>query len=437
VEIDLLVTVALYGPAEAIDWDWIVPFLGHRQPVSLPAAGTELGTMLWQRNAANVLDPEWDDPLPEYLFEQLRCPVSVVEALKMVRYYEHQTDDGETYVGSPAWRFCTELTGSLIHRLPGYQAAPWGWEPVDVDIRADRARAASAAEANHDPAAEPDDDIRRVLTILASGGAHLTPFTGHDADLAPRTWSPFHDAPWNMLAHWADHPPHGHSWLDVRIFAETRGAHAAYLARRSAHEHNLVREFGRDGTRRIARYGRVVVDLVHTDGIPADHPLATRHRQLHDAFDALAEPDEAWSNKTVAPVAEFATGRTLARGVRSLFNSDVKAAFVANDPAELARLLRQVDDPDVRDQLSTVDLFDQTVVMIIGIGDMEPVGTGRLVELAVPDAGQARFRLELNVEGTWKRPAVVVALPKIATRPAEVVLIDPEQHDRLLFGTLS
>src|SRR5207248_6354753 len=82
VDIDILVGLGLYGPAEAGEAWW--PFHERHGPTGTEPpleVATALGAMLWQANADMVFDPEDDEyePLPEYTFERVPFPVTAVE----------------------------------------------------------------------------------------------------------------------------------------------------------------------------------------------------------------------------------------------------------------------------------------------------------------------------------------------------------------------
>lgn len=62
-----------------------------------------------------------------YYYERSdRCP-NVVEGLKLIDCYEYQSCEDPGWSMSEARRFCEALRSRLIHRLPGYEEAPWEW----------------------------------------------------------------------------------------------------------------------------------------------------------------------------------------------------------------------------------------------------------------------------------------------------------------------
>jgi hypothetical protein len=60
----------------------------------------------------------------------------LVESLKNIRHYEYQACEDEDWEATTAYAFCLSLTESLIMKLQGYEAAPWGWEMKEIELRA-------------------------------------------------------------------------------------------------------------------------------------------------------------------------------------------------------------------------------------------------------------------------------------------------------------
>lgn len=51
-----------------------------------------------------------------------------VVVFKQIHCYEYQSCEHPEWETSEAHAFCRALESRLIRRLPGYEAAPWGWE---------------------------------------------------------------------------------------------------------------------------------------------------------------------------------------------------------------------------------------------------------------------------------------------------------------------
>ncbi len=425
-DIDVLVSLVLYGPAEA-NGEWPPP---ANEPwprrSSSPDVGREIGEMLWRMNADNVLDPEVDEPLPVYTFERLPCPVTAVEGLKALACYRYQTaDDANRWRRSEAAALCRWLQGALIRCLPGFREAPWGWTAAHVDARLDRARVAALRNADPHP---PPPQVTRVLAAFAAHEVDLVPYTGVEEDPPPGLASDFHDELRRKTGHWVSGGEHGlgRNNVHVRLFVDDAGAHAAYLARRARHEH--IREWPQSlSPRRVARYGPVVVELSH----PAEDMLSMPSRQgpIHArqdaAFAQLGEPDEHWSNRDRPTLLESAEGTIVARHV-ALPPGYGRGVLVARDGAGLERIASLLADQQTRQQVLTVDLTRQTVLMIAGIADADHVSRARMYELASPPGQNSGYLLELTVEGARDLPAVVVAIDRLPEHPTETTVHHPD-----------
>ena len=53
--------------------------------------------------------------------------LSVIEKIKAVHCYMYQASEHDAWEKSDARAFCKRLETALIHELPGYDAAPWGY----------------------------------------------------------------------------------------------------------------------------------------------------------------------------------------------------------------------------------------------------------------------------------------------------------------------
>lgn len=152
-DVDVLVQLALHGPVEAPTWS------------ALTDDPDQLGTALWRQNYEAAGDPDEDPPPPEYHFQPMPFGITAVEGLKMCAFYGYQTgDDPEAWAQGPARPFLERLRSRLIHVLPGWDEAPWGWSPADITALAGRGGAPSrvAEETGGEPIAEaPEDPLVR------------------------------------------------------------------------------------------------------------------------------------------------------------------------------------------------------------------------------------------------------------------------------------
>jgi hypothetical protein len=134
--VEVLLETALRGPRDAGK-----PWHGHQwfhanRWVHLEAATLRsVGQMLLAANGRSV-EARYGDRASEFedgggLFEfcgyghRLSC----VEALKAVDCYAYQCNEADDWEQSEAFAFCRYLKDALVHALPGYEEAPWGWNP--------------------------------------------------------------------------------------------------------------------------------------------------------------------------------------------------------------------------------------------------------------------------------------------------------------------
>jgi hypothetical protein len=427
IDIDILVSLALYGPVEATEPWW--PFhekhgpTGTEPPVEV---STALGGMLWRANADRALDPQEDDPLPEYTFERVRFPVTAVEGLKLVGCFGYQTA-GDGWPGSEPARFCQWLQGMLIPLLPGYAEAPWGWQASDVDVRLDQLRAAGVSTGLDEPAPVPPD-ASRVLQVLRANRVEVEPAIGDDEEIPPSVARDFQAEPSRQIGHWLSGNYLNRRQVQVRLFADEAAAHAGYLARRALQEQ--VREWPFDQWLcRVQRHGRLVIELARPAAerarpVISDMHLTTRAEQ-ETAFAQLGEPDQAWSTDNLPILAEGDGGRVLATCVALPPGYGSAGVDVGADDTGLHRIAALVDDEDARQQILAVDVDRQYVLMIVGVCRVDGVTSTRMVELASP-AGQApRYRWEMTIDGLRRTPAVVIAVDKPPQWPTEAVVHHP------------
>lgn len=154
--IDAIVYAALCYPSPSSSLTW-KDSEGRKQ--SLSRASTSevrdyVGRMLWMENLVSVAyrypdDKDGQRPGPGgltqaeiigYTYAVPRRRPSVVEALKLINCFSYQSCEHPGWEKSEALAFCTVLTSALIDELPGYEAAPWGWEDeAEIEQEARRA----------------------------------------------------------------------------------------------------------------------------------------------------------------------------------------------------------------------------------------------------------------------------------------------------------
>jgi hypothetical protein len=443
-DIDVLVTLGMYGPAEAAS----APRAWRREhrfmDKSWPDSSDELGDLLWRTNAEAVLDPDWDDEPPPaaYIFEPIPCPVTAVEGLKAISCYGYQTaDDRHRWEASAASAYCEWLRIQLIGYVPGFEDAPWGWQDRDVDLRIDRARVTGIAKRIGEPAPAPPD-VARVVEVLMANGIKLEPYAGIDDDFPAgvHVWidRDFQAQQSRKIGHWASANRFNRDHIHVRGYADEDAAHVGYLLRRAVHEHVTERGLV-DWTRRVARFGRVVVDLARSPTISGPSPIPppgymTLDQQLR-ALAALGEADEAWSTDALPMIADSTDGTVLCRGVVLSNGYASRAIQVANDDDGLRQMAMQIGDEDDRERVLNVNPETHTVLLIHGVADAERVPRARMQSLASPPGKDPKYLLDLTVEGLRWTPAVVVVIDKLPQHPTEAVLRHPGAGDaRTPFG---
>lgn len=148
--VDLLLRVAAEGPRDGAG-QWFRPsWAGNGMADELAFAGR----VLWSENVRSVAaryphDAAGELPGAEadswralgetfngYLYERPAVRLSVAEALKALDCLEYQSCECEDYRSTKAYEMLDALRGSLIHSLPGYDAAPWAWDGARAGIRA-------------------------------------------------------------------------------------------------------------------------------------------------------------------------------------------------------------------------------------------------------------------------------------------------------------
>ena len=108
----------------------------------------DLGAMLWRENMRSLEAlygggaPD-EDAVEGYAWSRttpgrygVMALQEIVRVLKAIDCYEYQSCEHGDWRTSEAREFCRMLRNSLISRLPGYDAAPWGIEDEDVEVAA-------------------------------------------------------------------------------------------------------------------------------------------------------------------------------------------------------------------------------------------------------------------------------------------------------------
>lgn len=105
-----------------------------------------LGQLLWDENRRSV-DHRYDEENVEqpYLFEPVTRPgvmmigaagltiaieslVTAAELACGINCYEYQSCEHDDWGSSEAFAICRSMKENILRTLPGYSAAPWGWD---------------------------------------------------------------------------------------------------------------------------------------------------------------------------------------------------------------------------------------------------------------------------------------------------------------------
>jgi hypothetical protein len=134
--IDVLVRAGL---STVLPYDTTLQWLddvGDRQELT-PATAGRTGAMLIAANMASVnYRYTRDDVEPVYLHTDRPFRPDPVVVLKAIACFEYQSCEPPGWHDSEASSFCVNLRARMIHRLPGYDDAPW----VITDLAQARAR---------------------------------------------------------------------------------------------------------------------------------------------------------------------------------------------------------------------------------------------------------------------------------------------------------
>jgi hypothetical protein len=139
--IDLLVTAGLHfaGHRDRLRWYYGNP---TRSGELDPSTAHIVGQMLWAENLASVAgrypaDVSGQRPGPNdfedeqvltYRFARVPGALDRAAVLKALHCYEYQSCEHDGWQSSAAHAFCRALERSIVTSLPGYAAAPWGFD---------------------------------------------------------------------------------------------------------------------------------------------------------------------------------------------------------------------------------------------------------------------------------------------------------------------
>jgi hypothetical protein len=163
-DVDLLVKLALEGPSDgeeawalggdAFSWWTGTTRVKALRSDALPDGPDQMrpstfGAMLQDECIASVryrYNGESLDSLPGTIDEAWRrgepyeytdpgYRMTIAEAFKLISCYEYQSCEHPEWGDSQAKRVCDALKDRLGMKVPGWNAAPWGWSPGQVAQR--------------------------------------------------------------------------------------------------------------------------------------------------------------------------------------------------------------------------------------------------------------------------------------------------------------
>ena len=133
--IDLLVSAGLRVRYRPMCW-----YVGERRGELNNDNASAVGQMLLDECVKSVNYRYSDDQITEllgptnaywlipYKFDEVLSFPSIVCVLKQIDCYEYQSCEHPEWKDSEAHTFCRALRKYMIHNLPGYEEAPWGWD---------------------------------------------------------------------------------------------------------------------------------------------------------------------------------------------------------------------------------------------------------------------------------------------------------------------
>lgn len=158
--IDLLVAASMrfqehfYAPLPFLDTDIEtlaaapIDFSGNTHQLYAVTFPNIVGGILLAQNIRSV-NARYNDsePMPTYTYRNVPYeqvdPVVVLKTVACVRYQSCETDD---YAQTFAAYVLDSIEKAAIHRLRGYEDAPWGWSRAWAAEKENAARAAAKAQ---------------------------------------------------------------------------------------------------------------------------------------------------------------------------------------------------------------------------------------------------------------------------------------------------
>jgi hypothetical protein len=409
-DIDVLVHLALGGPAEAGSHPWI----------PLTAVPDSLGAQLWRSNHAVAGDGEPEPP--EYRFVPLPFDPTAAEGVRQVHFYRYQTDS-ESGMPKEAVTLLRVLEERLVHLIPEVAGAPWGFGPEDLSARVGRppSRLTVAPVEDHrivelrerlDAAGLPLE----VQAINAMSSA--TTFGVDTREIVAR-------------GHWFPPGTGGFSPVNAVLCDSIQVARRVYLDR--------CRDSPRSPShdRRYFRFGALVMWTSFM--LPSEDPSSSLPDQRGLAVDVaarvarLGKPDEDFA--TLAPPLQTVKPELLATRVRVSRDADRRdpgrRTVVARTAREIEQASALIEDSAVAAEVAATSSRKHSILILWGADDLESVEELELY--ADPDWD----RLVVHANRIRYNTAVVLRTPRLAReatrlKPFQVTIRDPDHPMSLM-----
>jgi hypothetical protein len=414
--IDLLVTAAAKWPSAAgtpFSYYWIRT--GGRD-VTLKTAD-RVGQMLWlhnweitegwvERDERSVPDP------PEYVWEPLAGAPDPLLVLRQISYYQYQSvgDEVEGWLLGEPSAFLRALQSHAQGLLPGMSDLPWGVGDGQRDLFL---RFGGADPAEPPPPALFSDPERESLdralaaTEIPFGYTEQTVSFGSDG----KPVAEGERAEW--LARWEDGP----------IPSVGVTLHPSELSARATYDQILggIRGYEHDFTHTVLRRGRVTVAVSRLPR--GDAPQWWFDRTLA-AFD---DADERWARaESLRPQASarvIGTRVPLTREGERAPSVTSGGALVARDRDSLDSLRRLIDDPELADALSRIDIDQASVILLPKVGSLELSGTVELADLGRLSSEPAnKLQLNIGVDDVRRSTGTLLAIEALGQDLSAVFL---------------
>lgn len=344
--VDVLVQAGLVGPLEATQW---------RSLVDDP---DELGRKLFKppKSGKN-----------EYAFRPLPIQLTAIEIVKSCDFFTYNSRSN---------RYITDLREQAMEWVPGYDAAPWGWQDQDVTDRRDR-------PAPPLPRA-PDPRLIEVVERFAAAGIELVASEQIPQEL--RLAFPLRERqPIIAYGHAFPFGTGGFAPLVAILASDEKSAEKAWF-------YAVGLAMSPAGETKVRQWGNLVV---FTQFRPEQ---AHAQAQVEEALASWPDPSRTWSNSD--PSRQVIRHPEVTRHVELQGLYESRRTLVARTAAEHVRLMSRIRNADVRSALADLDPARQSIIVVVGDDDIGAVEVLELVDAVSPQYYPPPPLTELNIRAT-------------------------------------